>query len=189
MCKCPRSYKVVLGNGDDFKFWKDKTDVHFFYQDNWRYNSDCFNWFRENFQKGDDLFLMDDDIYLSGDTAAEFSEWLSKGFDRVFYTRAYLFDVRAGETSVVNWPARSIGGCWAMSRYLWRSFPWPDRPVDAMLRYFRDLPEHNVKMIPYPKITHLIHDENVILKRSVRQNFDLENNPKLENEILKYGLK
>ena len=186
--KCKNVYPVVLANGPRFKNHAGTSKAIYFYQENWRHNSDAFNWFRSNYQKDDHLFLMDDDIYLSGDSVAECLTWLEAGFDRVVYTRSYLFDLEAGETATTNWFARSVGGAWAISKDLWRQKPWPDRPVDAMLRYFIDLPEHNVKMIPQAKITHLLHGKNVILERSIRQRFDTENDLKLYSEILKFNL-
>jgi len=189
MAKCPRAHHVVLANGPEFDGWKGhSTKAFFFYNKTWRHNSDAFNWFRVNFQKHDDLFLMDDDIYLEGDSCRECEGWLEKGWDRVFYTRSHLFDTQAGETATVNWRPRQIGGAWAMSRDLWRLKPWADRPVDAMLRWFNELPQHNIKLIPIPKITYLIHNENVVLKRSVRMDFNVPNNPKLVNEVIKCGL-
>lgn len=188
MAKCPRAHHVILANGPAFEKRKISTKAFFFYNKSWRHNADAFNWFRINFQKDDHIFLMDDDIYLKGDSCRECEGWIEKGWDRVVYTRTHFFDTLAGETSVANWKVRQIGGAWAINRDIWRLSPWPDRAVDAMLRYFNDLPGHNVKSIPKPNITHLIHGENVILKRSPRMAFDIPNDPKLTNEVLKYGL-
>ena len=189
MAKCPKAHHVILANGPEFKNWKGGSKAHFFYNKNWRYNSDAFNWFRLNFQKDDHLFLMDDDIYLKGDSAKELEKWIEAGWDRVVYTRTKFFDCSTGQTHVGNWRVRNIGGGWAISKDIWRLEPWPERPVDAMLRYFNDLPCHDVKQIPIPKITHLIHDQNVVLKRTPRMAFDTPNDAKVVNEVLKYGIK
>lgn len=189
--KCKGAKIFILANGEGFEGFK--TSHTLIYRPEWRYNSDCFNWFIDNCEIDDDLFLMDDDIYLHGDSVAECRNWIDKGFDRVVYTRAFLRDIRADKTALTQWRAKSVGGAWAISKDLWRLEKWADRPIDAMLPYFHALPDHNVKMIPQANITHLIHNDNVVIgkyvKRSPRQfNFNEENNPHLTKELIKYGL-
>lgn len=186
--KCPGTGLVILGNGPDFEKYRPSGKFTYFYHKEWRHNSDAFNWFRRNFQKTDDLFLMDDDIYLKGDSAKEMQYWIGAGWDRVIYSRTHFFDVITGETAAGNWKPRNVGGAWAISRELWRLCEWPDRPVDAMLRYFNDLPCHNLKQIPVPNITHLIHDKNVVLRRTPRMKFDIPNDSRLVNEVLKFEI-
>ena len=183
--KCSYANLVILGNGGGFKDFK--TDHEFYYKPEWRYNSDCFNWFQENCQCNEDLFLMDDDIYIHSDLTVECKKYLTLGFDKVVYTEAYLYDTQENKTARTNWQARKVGGAWGMNKDLWRHSKWPDWPMDAMLGWFKRLPEHNIKMIPRAEITHLIHGKNVVLRALDKYNWTDENNQDLIKEYNEYN--
>lgn len=189
--KCKDANIIILANGDGFSEFTTKHKL--IYKSEWRYPSDCFNWFVDNCEIEDDLFLMDDDIYLHGDLTADCKSWIDKGFDRVVYTMAYLHDLRSHKTALTQWEAKRVGGAWAISKDLWQCAKWNDRAIDAMLPYFNKLPAHNLKMIPTPRITHLIHAENVLIRKNIDRyprkfNFTEPNNSQLINELIQYGL-
>jgi len=179
--KCKGVELVILANGPAFE--NVENSKGFYYKPEWRYSADAFNWFRENYPVDDDLFLMDDDIFLNHDVCEESLTWLKKGFDRVVYTSVFLRSLAENKTVRTTWKSRQVGGAWAMAGHLWRAEKWPDWPKGAMLRYFNDLPEHNIKMITKPRITHLIHDKNIVLNSSHFKGEHVENDPQLTKEL------
>lgn len=186
--KCSGCNFVVLGNGRKCDYLKMQDGLEYFFDPKWKHAADAFNWFRDNYQKNDDLFLMDDDISLLGDTVSEFGNWISRGWDRVLYTKAYLFDVESLDCQIVKWHAMHMGSCMGISRDLWRQAPWPNRASEASMRYLSDLPEHNIKRIPLAKTVHLIHKSNDSLNRSIRQKFADPIPQGIVNEVTKYNL-
>jgi len=180
--KCSYSKIVILANGEGFEDFK--TDHELIYKKEWRYAADCFNWYVDNCEIDDDIFLMDDDIYLKGDSCAECKGWIEKGFDKVVYTMTNLYDVQGGETCSILWRATRVGGAWAMSKDLWRQAKFADKSIEAMFIYFHRLPDHNVKKIIQPNITHLIHNHNVVNKRKRNHIYKEElNDPQLLTEL------
>jgi len=166
--KCADVKVVVLGNGEGFKDYS--PDCEFYYKEEWEHCADAFNWFRINCPYHEDLFLMDDDIYLKKDVVADVEYWLQKGFDRVMYTMSGMYDVKGNRYAITKWLSHKIGGAWGMSKDIWRLEKWGSYKVDAMLSYFKRLPEHNVKLIPKADIIHLLHGKNTVLRP--RDKFD-----------------
>ena len=179
--KCAGVKIVILANGEGFE--NVKTDHELIYRSEWRHAADAFNWFQKNYKTNDNLFLMDDDIFIKNDVIKETEKYLNLGFDRVVYTRADLYIIEKGFTHETSWRSRSVGGAWAISRDLWRLLPWPDKHADSMLGWFIQLPDHNLKMIVKPSITHLIHDQNIILKDNKKYVNNTPNNPDLLKEL------
>jgi len=160
---------VIYQNGEYTDFWVNKGILNH-HRPEWKNQSDCFNAFQQDYADLDEHVLVwDDDVFLDHDFTSKYEQALNNGYDHVCHTVTWFYHWQPKQTYVrvrKTWLAKRVG-IFGIHKDLWKEIPWPDRPADAMLAWFKDLGEHNIRALPYLDYTHLIHGDNTILKPDV----------------------
>jgi len=185
--KCESANLVVLDNSKEcIDFWKIKSInnecIH-----HWipqcENVSQMFNWYLDNNPPDEDLFYMDDDIELSGETLSEMSSWLNVGWDCVKLCKVYVTNIKNNKSGIWLRKAKHIGACFLISKDLWKSARFREDTVEGVIFYFISLNDYNCRYLHKPLANYMIHNDNVILKESMF-NFNM-NKIQLQKEIPK----
>ena len=127
-----------------------------------------FNWYLDNGNPADDeIFYNDDDIEISVDLIPKMREALTQGYDCVKVCSCYVTDVKAGKSAIWNRKAKHITAAWMASRHLWKKGRFREDLVDGGILYFTALNDFNCRFLFEPLINYMIHDDNLVMKRSM----------------------